>query len=62
MVILLFMLGDQDNKITMLWTFEFWIVASKAKVEWKEVPESNEEKNEIKEGWIPSPSITNVTG
>jgi len=61
MVILLFMLGDQGNKITMLWTFEFWIVALKAKVKWKEGLESNEKKNEIKEGWTPSPSITNGT-
>jgi len=59
MVILLFMLQDQGNKMTMLWMFELWTTAS---AEWKEGLWSNEQENKVKMGSTPNPSITNGTG
>jgi hypothetical protein len=40
--------GGPRHQITMLWTFEFWTTASKAKVESKEGPSSSEKNAELK--------------
>jgi hypothetical protein len=48
MVILLFMLQNQGNKITMLWTFEFGTTASKAKWNEKKALDRMNKKTELK--------------